>query len=277
MHISIIVASLLFSISVHADTFSLLEALKTRANATKFAEFLEANPEILAVYNSSGVQTVFAPTDAYFTALWRRDTTSEQQLEYQYTSDLCSLEVLNPPTEPGAVVTTGLPAPQAGGSQATVSQKLATNSTTNTTSSSNSTSSTTRRRSDVGITPTTGIQMLSGLGNHVNILKGDIPYCNGLIQTTDGQGYLPTLTDGASFQTLAGDTVTISIRNGVYFVNDAKIISSNAIIENGVAHVIDKVLVPTPSPVVTSGSSALTSGNSVFVAAGVAVLAVLMM
>ena len=48
------------------------------------------------------------------------------------------------------------------------------------------------------------------------------------------------LTDGASYQTLANETLTISIKNGVYFVNGAKIISSNTILTNGVAHVIDK-------------------------------------
>jgi len=339
MHLSTIVAATVFSISVHADSTSLLDALKTRANATKFAEFLEANPDILAIYNSTSVQTVFAPTDAYFTALRRRATSSqEQQLQYQYTDQLTGLEDLSPPTLPGAIVHTGLPAPQAGGSQACVSEKVPANSTT-------------RRRRDGGTIPTTGIRILSGLGNSVNILKGDIPYCNGLIQSTDGfftipsplsstvnstglstlgsllssanlsstfdaadsvtiftpsnaafsaasnstsnaatlpnllsnhvipnfLGYLPALTDGASYKTLAGETLTISIKNGVYFVNGAKIISSNTIISNGVAHVIDKVLVPTPTPLFTGGSSSLACGNPVFVAASVAALAVLMM
>jgi len=340
MHLSTIVAATLFSISAYADSISLIDALKTRANATKFAQFLEANPDILAVYNSSSVQTVFAPTDAYFTALRRRATSSQQQqLQYQYTGQLTGLEDLSPPALPGAIVHTGLPAPQAGGSQAAVSEKVAANSTTR------------RRRDGSGTVPTTGIRILSGLGNSVNILKGDIPYSNGLIQSTDGfftiptslsstinstglsslgsllssanlsssfdaadsvtiftpsnaafsaasnstsnaatlpnllsnhvipnfLGYLPALTDGASYKTLAGETLTISIKNGVYFVNGAKIISSNTIISNGVAHVIDKVLVPTPTPVFTGGSSSLASGNSVFVAAGAAVFAVLMM
>lgn len=90
MQLSPILAVVLFSISTHADSLSLLDALAA-ANATKFAQFLEANPSILAVYNSSAVQTVFAPTDAYFTPLQRRDVASQQQqLQYQYTNQLVS-------------------------------------------------------------------------------------------------------------------------------------------------------------------------------------------
>jgi hypothetical protein len=106
-------------------------------------------------------------------------------------------------------------------------------------------------------------------------------------------GYLPVLTNGAVYQTLANETLTISIKNGVYYVNGAQIISSNTILTNGVAHVIDQaslrlvsrveglltdsvqVLVPTPTPtpVFISASSPLTCGCSVFVAAGVAIAA----
>lgn len=101
------------------------------------------------------------------------------------------------------------------------------------------------------------------------------------------------LTNGAVYQTLANETLTVSIKNGVYYVNGAKIISSNTILANGVAHVIDQaslrlvsrveglltdsvqVLVPTPTPtpVFISASSHLTYGCSVFVAAGVAIAA----
>jgi hypothetical protein len=101
------------------------------------------------------------------------------------------------------------------------------------------------------------------------------------------------LTNGAVYQTLANGTLTISIKNGVYYVNGAKIISSNTILTNGVAHVIDQaslrlvsrvecpltdsvqVLVPTPTPtpVFISASRPLTYSCSVFVAASVAIAA----
>lgn len=54
-------------------------------------------------------------------------------------------------------------------------------------------------------------------------------------------GYLPALKDGATYQTLANETLRITVKNGVYYVNGAKIIKANTIIENGVAHVIDSV------------------------------------
>lgn len=330
MQPSTILAVALFSISTHAQ--SLLDALAA-ANATKFAQFLQENPSILAVYNSSAAQTVFAPTDAYFNALQRRDGPSTQsQYQYQYSGTLTGMETLAPQLGPGAVVHTALSAPQAGGSQAIVSQKSVANSTS------------TRRRRTV---PNPGVQLLSGLGNSVGIIDGDIPYSGGLIHTTDSfftipsplsttvnstglsalgallnranlsntfdaadsvtiftpnnaafaaaanytsnaatlpnllsnhvipnfLGYLPALTDGAVYRTLANETLTISIKNGVYYVNGAKIISSNTILSNGVAHMIDQVLVPTPSPVFISASRSLTCGNTVFLAASFAIAA----
>ncbi|KIW73290.1 hypothetical protein PV04_01422 [Phialophora macrospora] len=55
-------------------------------------------------------------------------------------------------------------------------------------------------------------------------------------------GYIPSLTNGSSFVTQAGTTITVTIQGEDYFINNAKIVSSNLILENGVAHVIDSVL-----------------------------------
>ncbi|KAH8648309.1 FAS1 domain-containing protein [Tricladium varicosporioides] len=325
MQISFILAFAFYTALAQADSISLLEALRTRANATKFASFLEANPDILAVYSSSTVQTVFAPSDVFFAALIKRESSPQQKLAYQYTSNVYNLQTLSPPVSSGAIVHTGLPAPKAGGTQATVSEKV-----------EKPANGTFRFRRDTGIVPTTGIRMLSGLGSSVNIIRGDIPYSGGLIHSTDGfftlpsalsstvsstglstlgnllsqanltdtldaadsmtiftpsnaafsaaanstsnsatlpnllsnhvvpnfLGYLPALVDGAVYRTLSGDTLKITVKNGVYFVNGAKIISSNTILSNGVAHVIDKVLVPTHTPVTTSGSSSLGYSKS---------------
>lgn len=57
-------------------------------------------------------------------------------------------------------------------------------------------------------------------------------------------GYLPDLTEGAVLKTQAGESLVISVVDGEYFVNDAKITTANLILENGVAHVIDKVSEP---------------------------------
>ncbi|KUJ08827.1 FAS1 domain-containing protein [Mollisia scopiformis] len=295
MKLSTILAVALFGISTYADTMSLIDALKYRANATKFADFLLANPDILAIYNSTTVQTVFAPTDDNFvTPLRRRDTSSQQQqLQYQYTNQLTGLEDLAPSNLPGGVIHTGLPAPQAGGTQATVSEKVAANTTT-------------RRRN----VPSTGIKILSGLGNSVNILTGDIPYCNGLIQSTDGFFTIPSplsstlnstglstlssllssanLTNtfdssssitSTSYTSLAGETLTITVNNGVYYVNGARIVKSDVIVGNGVAHTIDQVLVPAaPAIVYTGGSGGLRAGSlGLGLAAGVVVLGLLIL
>jgi hypothetical protein len=76
-------------------------------------------------------------------------------------------------------------------------------------------------------------------------------------------GYLPALTNGATYTTQAGTNVTITIKGGDYYVNNAKIIASNQILENGVAHVVDSIVVPTtPAPVPFKGSASSIKGTS---------------
>ncbi|KAM0256807.1 hypothetical protein ACHAQJ_004759 [Trichoderma viride] len=55
-------------------------------------------------------------------------------------------------------------------------------------------------------------------------------------------GYLPVLRDGTALTTQKGETLVISIRGGVYYVNGAKIIQANIITENGVVHIIDQLV-----------------------------------
>jgi uncharacterized surface protein with fasciclin (FAS1) repeats len=54
-------------------------------------------------------------------------------------------------------------------------------------------------------------------------------------------GYLPSLVNGASLTTQSGSVITVTIQGDNYYINGAQIISSNIILANGVAHVIDKV------------------------------------
>ncbi|GAB1319857.1 hypothetical protein MFIFM68171_10067 [Madurella fahalii] len=56
--------------------------------------------------------------------------------------------------------------------------------------------------------------------------------------------YSPLLVDGASYNTLAGTTVTVSVRGPDFYIGDARILSSDAIIKNGVVHTVDKVRKP---------------------------------
>ena len=57
----------------------------------------------------------------------------------------------------------------------------------------------------------------------------------------DFAGYLPSLVNGSTLTTQAGSSVTVTIQGDNYYINDAMIVSSNMILENGVAHVIDQV------------------------------------
>lgn len=62
-------------------------------------------------------------------------------------------------------------------------------------------------------------------------------------------GYLPTLTDGLNLTTEAGDILTVSILDDIWYINNAKITQANLVLENGVAHVIDQVrCFPLPPP-----------------------------
>ena len=87
--------------------------------------------------------------------------------------------------------------------------------------------STTNEAFQAGTRNATSSNQLSGLlSNHI------IP---------NFQGYLPLLTNGLVLTTQAGTTVTVSIRNGNYYLNNARIVGSNLITSNGVSHVLDAV------------------------------------
>ena len=51
-------------------------------------------------------------------------------------------------------------------------------------------------------------------------------------------GYSPSLTN-TTLTTVGGGNVTITVENGTIFVNSAKVITPNILVNNGVVHVID--------------------------------------
>lgn len=61
---------------------------------------------------------------------------------------------------------------------------------------------------------------------------------------TDGAVTSDLLEDGQEVVTLQGQTVTVTISEGLVFINDAQVIIADIIADNGVVHVIDMVLVP---------------------------------
>lgn len=53
--------------------------------------------------------------------------------------------------------------------------------------------------------------------------------------------YLPDLKDGTVLTTERGEVLAISVRSGRYYVNGGLITHANLILDNGVAHVVNKV------------------------------------
>jgi len=91
-------------------------------------------------------------------------------------------------------------------------------------------------------------------------------------------GYLPSLVNGSTLTTQAGSVVTVTIQGDNYYINNALIITSNAILENGVAHVIDQVLTPAPQVFIGAASSTIEKGTmGAFVTAVTAALCLAMM
>ncbi|GAP86573.2 putative beta-ig-h3 fasciclin protein [Rosellinia necatrix] len=52
--------------------------------------------------------------------------------------------------------------------------------------------------------------------------------------------YLPDLVDGSFLRAQTGEVLAVSVRDGIYYVNGARITQANLVIANGVAHVVDK-------------------------------------
>ena len=53
---------------------------------------------------------------------------------------------------------------------------------------------------------------------------------------------------GAKPATLNGQTLDITVRGDKVYVNGAQVITADLVASNGVIHVIDRVLIPTPAP-----------------------------
>lgn len=62
--------------------------------------------------------------------------------------------------------------------------------------------------------------------------------------------YSPLLVDGAFFQSVNGDDVTVSVINGAKYVNGVRILQEDIVIQNGVVHIVDGVSIPKISPTV---------------------------
>ncbi|MCJ1384262.1 hypothetical protein MMC17_007378 [Xylographa soralifera] len=292
-----------------AQAPGLFDALRI-SGASQFADTIESDPVASALYLSPQVQTVFAPVDDTVAAYVKRQETPAQEQQAGYQASAASNYIANINRMPGAPITTKNTNANLGGkAQSVVSDSR-------TTSSSNSTRKgiSLLRRQSLNATLPSLLNIFSGLGNNVSIIKADIPYDGGVIQIVDGYftlpqtlsattaatghntftsltnssnltaeldttagltaliptdaafananvsstnpttpslmdghiipnfvGYLPALTNGLKLITQAGTTVTVTVQGNDFYLNNAKIIASNLILENGVAHVLDQV------------------------------------
>ena len=153
---------------------SLFEGLRN-ANATKFAQWIQSDPDLTAIFTNTSVKTIFAPIDSAFEngnktyfrrSLLHRQTSRKEALQQcgDTETDLAAMTVPH-----GDIVPTNLQA-DGGRNQPVVAHN-----------------NTAKMLEGTG---TTGIQLFSGLGNNVTVLKGDTVYDGGRIQTIDGYSKL---------------------------------------------------------------------------------------
>jgi hypothetical protein len=146
---------------------SLFEGLHN-ANAIKFAQWIQSDPDLTAIFTNTSVKTIFAPIDnafengnkTYFRRSLLHRQTSRMEALQQCSDTETDLAAMGVPH--GDIVPTKIPA-DGGRNQPVVAHKM---------------------------TGTTGIQLFSGLGNNVTVLKGDTVYDGGRIQTIDGYSKL---------------------------------------------------------------------------------------
>lgn len=185
---------------VSGQGLSLLDALKKNADASQFAQTIENNPQLAAIFLSPSTRTVFAPSDDAIAKLSIHNnnslvsrqsgpSTSGSYQACRHATNLSSLgigsgQVLDEQPDPnddaGASVIDDLSTQNNPVNSHAGSRKIVSNPP------GPLTVNITKRTSQPPNITKQHVQIFSGLGNAVNIVKGDIPYDGGLIQTVDG-------------------------------------------------------------------------------------------
>jgi hypothetical protein len=156
-----------------ASAASLLEALK-EAGATKFAHEIESNPTLLSLYTSPSIRTIYAVPDTSYKngTLIRRQSEGEdeaQKNQLQISGKYTTIEE----HKSDGVIPTDAKSPRNKKKQKVVAQPPV-----NTTEGQNPSKF---RRGLNGTAPSVPLNIFSGLGANVSLVRGDIPYDGGLI------------------------------------------------------------------------------------------------
>ncbi|KAH8888943.1 FAS1 domain-containing protein [Thozetella sp. PMI_491] len=205
--------------SAAQSTPDLIDALKA-AGATKFAETIKSNPELLNLYTSSAVGTVFAPADSAsppavnITAKLRKRQSGTNYGAYGMGAAQGIQTGAKFNQQPSGLV---IPVsnPQAGGQPNNVVSNPA---------PANGTSA--KRwayERDNGAT-SPGLTISGGLGTVVNVLKTDIPYSGGLIHLSSGLKTFSSLIANSTNFTTGLDTNPLTT---VFLPSDAAFAAAN--------------------------------------------------
>lgn len=175
MHFELVLLLLSSPLASHA--LSLGDALQNLAGASRFAQTIESNAEILALVQSNRL-TIFAPADnsRRLASLRRRDTDDEKAAP-QVHDGLTDLQALT--TKPGLVVNNEDKSRNLNGTRQAVvahSGPFVDNKII---------SRNVRIRRTIGNLTFEPVTISSGLGNNVSIIRGDIPYDGGIIHVVD--------------------------------------------------------------------------------------------
>jgi len=159
------------------------------ANATKFAQWIQSNADLSAIFTNASVKTIFAPSDSAFNnvnktdfhrSLLRRQQDSRKEA-LQHTSDT-AIDYSTMGLPHGNEVPTNLLA-DGNRNQPVVSHpKKAPGGT---------------KMLSLRADETTGVSLFSGLGDNVTIVKWDTLYDGGRIHTIDGYEKKPHPTSSS--------------------------------------------------------------------------------
>lgn len=173
---------------------TVFEALQS-SNAGLFAQWVEQDPGLAPLYNSSQVQTVFAPVDDAFRAfnesgklsslrrlLVRQAGLPSDQGQMQACNNANQLNGQSGDEDPlGRQIDTLFPSSNPDRKQPVIMPPPSSNNRNGTSS---------KRKRQNNNSTTQSFQFYSGLGNSVSVVQADIPYDGGVIHTLDGFVFL---------------------------------------------------------------------------------------